>query len=180
MAPKKTSATAKRLATLTKQTSRQKVEMLEQLKKTPIVQTACAKTGVGHSTYYAWRRDDKGFEKASDEAKHQGKLFINDMAESQLIRKIQDGSSMTAIIYWLKNNHPDYTDTVRYIHRYEVADAEIDEKEVRKIAKALYNLGLAEIIRMNKPSEDDEPRGRENPVRKKTLGELVEEEEETN
>ena len=196
MERQKKSAKDARLATLVAQTERQKAELLEQLKKTPVVQTACNKAGVGHSTYYAWRKEDEVFAKAADGAKAQGKFFINDMAESQLIRKIQEGN-MTAIIYWLKNNHTDYTDTVRYLHEHEHNHrVELSEKEGEDIANALRNIGLASILKLNDHPrtvdewEADNKRAEEERKKelglfkkpgkdsdKKTLGERLEEEE---
>jgi len=35
--------------------------LLECLKKMPIVETACARAGIGRSTFYRWRKEDKEF-----------------------------------------------------------------------------------------------------------------------
>ena len=37
--------------------------LVEQLKKTPIVQVVCEKIGVSRASYYRWRKDDKGSQK---------------------------------------------------------------------------------------------------------------------
>lgn len=198
MARQKKSAKAARLATLAVQTKHQKEQILEQLKKTPIVQTACAKAGVGHSTYYAWRKTDKIFAAEADRAKAEGKSFINDMAESQLIRKIGEGH-VTAIIYWLKNNHADYTDTIRYLHEHEHNHrVEISKEERDEIFQALQNIGLASILKTNgdprnvekyrvDTHNEEEQRQKELGIRKKgaklpskgrTLGERLAEESE--
>src|SRR3989338_10447984 len=81
--PKTKNKTEKRLETLAVKTRAQKQAFLEQLPKYPIVQVACEKSGVGRSTYYAWRKDDKEFAKEADKAISSGELFINDMAESR-------------------------------------------------------------------------------------------------
>ncbi len=39
--------------------------LVEQLEKTPVVQIACEKTGVGRSTYYRWLKEDPEFSKDS-------------------------------------------------------------------------------------------------------------------
>ena len=44
--------------TIEKRQSKNKEQLLEILKKTPIVQIACEKAGVGRATYYRWRKDD--------------------------------------------------------------------------------------------------------------------------
>ena len=82
--------------------------LLEQLRKTPIVQVACQKTNVGRATYYRWRKEDKEFSRMADNALAEGNLLVNDMAESQLISAIKD-KNLGAIIFWLKNRHPAYT-----------------------------------------------------------------------
>lgn len=78
--------------------------MITQLKKTPVVQIACEKTGVSRTSFYRWRREDPQYAKATDEAILEGVELINDMAESQLLAAIRDGN-MSAIAMWLKHNH---------------------------------------------------------------------------
>lgn len=87
--------------------SRQKELIVEQLKKTPIVQMVCEKLGIGRSTYYRWRQEDKEFAKDCDEALEDGFSLVNDLAESQLLGAIRD-QNMTAIIFWLRNHHRKY------------------------------------------------------------------------
>lgn len=82
--------------------------LLMQLKKTPIVQVACEKTGISRATYYRWRKDDPEFADKADIAIDEGLNLINDMAESQLISAIKD-RNLTGIIFWLKNHHKNYS-----------------------------------------------------------------------
>ncbi|KKW19795.1 MAG: hypothetical protein UY63_C0006G0037 [Parcubacteria group bacterium GW2011_GWA2_51_10] len=110
----------KRLKALAAKTEDQKRALVAQLRRTPIVQLACERTGVGRSTYYQWRARDKIFARAAERALKAGQFLINDMAESRLMRMIQD-DNLTAIIFWLKHNHPKYAVTTRVIHEYEVA-----------------------------------------------------------
>lgn len=90
-----------------KRQNKEKEMLLERFKKTPIVQIACEKCGVGRATYYRWRKDHPEFAKLADEALAQGTLLINDLAESKLIASVQN-QNMTAIIFWLKHHHPSY------------------------------------------------------------------------
>lgn len=138
MSSPKKNKTEKRLETLAVKTKSQKEAFLEQLPKYPIVQVACEKSGVGRSTYYAWRKEDKEFAKLADEAVKSGTLFINDMAESKLIQNIQSGNN-TAIIFWLKNHHKEYCDRVR--HEHEFIEEELTSEQKISIAKALFNAG---------------------------------------
>jgi len=172
MARKRKSAKDARLATLAAQTKIQKAELLGQLKKTPIIQTACNKVAVGRSTYYVWRKDDKEFARSADKALREGKGFISDMAISQLIKKIQEGNT-TSIIFWLKNHHADYNDRIIHEHEHE-HHFEITKEDKDNIAMALRNIGLASILKMNgdtrTPDEYSEDNRREEERRKKEIG----------
>lgn len=108
-----------RLEKLAIEKEKKKKEITAQLRKTPIVQYACDRTGTGRSTYYKWRADDLIFARAADRAIQAGCFLINDLAESKLLGLIQE-SHPTAIIYWLKHNHPKYAEVNRIIHQYEV------------------------------------------------------------
>ena len=121
----------KRLAKLAVETEKQKKALVAQLQKTPIVQLACERTSVGRATYYQWRAKDLVFARAADRALEAGRFFINDLAESRLIRMAQDGN-LTAIIFWLKHNHPKYAVTSRIIHEHEVVSdrLSIEEKSI--------------------------------------------------
>lgn len=143
MSSPKKNKTEKRLETLAIKTKEQKQAFLEQLPKYPVVQVACEKSGVGRSTYYAWRKDDKEFAKEADKAIASGTSFINDMAESKLIQNIQNGNN-TAIIFWLKNHHDSYNE--RIVHEHVVAEEEITE-EKKAMVKALINIGLGNILK---------------------------------
>lgn len=116
--------------------------VLKQLKKTPIIQTACNKVGISRATYYRWREDDAEFTKLADKALKFGKNLINDLAESQLLSAIQD-KNMTAIIYWLKNHHPDYTPKVEINDKRKTLDQELTDEQKIFLEKALKLAKLA-------------------------------------
>lgn len=117
--------------------------LLEQLKKTPIVQIACEKSGVGRATYYRWLKEDPEFAKLADEALAQGTLLINDLAESKLIASVQN-QNMTAIIFWLKNHHPAYTTKIELTTQQ--LKAELSEEEKIAIEKVLGLTGVTKEI----------------------------------
>lgn len=143
MSSPKKNKTEKRLETLAKKSAELKETLLVQLTKYPIVQVACEKSGVGRSTYYLWRNEDKEFAKLADKALDAGTGFINDLAESKLINNIQDGDN-TAIIYWLKNHHVNYNDRIRHEHEHTL---ELLDEDKQAIAKALINIGLGNILK---------------------------------
>jgi ACT domain-containing protein len=106
---------------IAKRIKQDKQTLLVQLKKTPIVQIACEKTGIGRSTYYRWKADED-FAKLADEAIAEGVSLINDMAESQLLAAIRDRNT-SAIFYWLNHRHPSYS------NKLEIT-AQIDDKSL--------------------------------------------------
>jgi len=90
---------------------REKELLIEQFKKTPIIQFACEKAGVGRATYYRWRKEDADFSRNCDDALQESVGLMNDVAESQLLSAIKE-KNMTAIIFWLKHRHKGYSTKV--------------------------------------------------------------------
>lgn len=136
--------------TVEKRQSKNKVLLLEQLKKTPIVQIACEKAGVGRATYYRWRKDDPEFAKTSDQALLDGNLLVNDMAESQMMSAIKD-KNMTAIIFWLKHHHPAYATKIEITATNKNQDIELSDEQ-----KALLNKALEMVALMTPENENHE------------------------
>ncbi len=117
---------------------KEKVEFIEQVKKTPIIQVVCEKLGVGRATFYRWKSEDKEFSKQVDEAFMYGKLLINDLAESQLISSVKD-KSMHAITYWLRHHHPEYSNTMTVKHAFDSEELDDEQKEIIRKALSLSN-----------------------------------------
>ncbi|MFH1088607.1 MAG: hypothetical protein V1719_02085 [Patescibacteria group bacterium] len=90
-----------------KKSNRSKELFLEQLSKTPILQIACEKLGISRASVYRWKAEDKNFASQVDLSLAEGKLLVNDLAESQLIGAVKD-RNLNAIMYWLKHHHKDY------------------------------------------------------------------------
>jgi hypothetical protein len=132
------------MATLPATTEKDKKALVVQLRKTPIVQLACERAGVSRATYYRWRADDKIFARAADHAIAGGKFFINDLAESKLLQLIQ-GNNLTAIIFWLKNNHPIYA--TRVIHEYDLTCDRFSTEEQHAAFHAMIRAREAGITR---------------------------------
>lgn len=124
--------------------------LLEILKKTPIVQIACEKAGVGRASYYRWRKEDPEFAQQTDQALLDGSLLVNDMAESQLMSAIKD-KNMTAIIFWLKHHHPAYLTKVEITSGNKVEDA-LNPEQQDVVKKALIMAGLVPTQETNKES----------------------------
>jgi len=116
-------------------TEQNKELLIDQIRKTPIIQVACEKTGIGRATYYRWRKEDETFREKSDEALAEGINLINDLAESQLISAIKD-KHMTAIIFWLKNRHKEYKT------RVEVSTVKEDDGKLTPEQQELLTIAL--------------------------------------
>jgi ACT domain-containing protein len=137
--------------------------IIEKLKSLPIVQIACEKVGIGRATYYRWREEDPEFADAANKAIQEGRLFINDMAESQLLQAIKD-QNMTGIIFWLKHNHAAYTTRVEITHPNEDVN-KLTPQEETKINKALY---LAGLLKGGEKNESKQKKYQQNPEQPKT------------
>ncbi len=142
----------KRLTTLAAKTTEQKLAVLEQLAKCCIVQLACERIGVGRSTYYKWHSEDAEFKGLADKAIIAGRAYINDVAMTGLLKKIQEGNKV-ALIFWLKNNHPWFGDKIRHEHQHHVigvGDRVLTDEQREQIVQALRVSGREEAIRRHK------------------------------
>lgn len=122
-------------------TDKNKELLIEQLKKTPIVQVACGKVNIGRATYYRWRNEDKEFTAKADDALDEGSSLVNDIAESQLMSAIKD-KNLTAIIFWLKHHHPTYATKVEITGRLKAENEVLTPEQEALITKALQLAAL--------------------------------------
>lgn len=128
--------------------AQQKELIVEQLTKVPIVHHACEKIGISRASYYRWRKDDKEFAKACDEAIAKGVLLVNDMAESMLLSAIREGS-ITPIIFWLKNRHPAYKTKIEVTPKTQDDETLTPEQE-----EAIRNALRLSSISLSKSNDD--------------------------
>ncbi|MFA5696788.1 MAG: phBC6A51 family helix-turn-helix protein, partial [Bacilli bacterium] len=84
-----------------------KEAFLEQLKRTPTIETACQKVGISRATVYRWIRDSKKFEKQVDDSLTEGRSFMSDIAENQLFSLIGE-KKIEAIRLYLSTHNPRY------------------------------------------------------------------------
>tara|TARA_B100000745_G_scaffold135556_1_gene88548 strand:- start:1955 stop:2356 length:402 start_codon:yes stop_codon:yes gene_type:complete len=119
-------------------------KFLAELRKVPIVQVACEKTGVSRNSVYRWKREDKEFAKQFDEALADGVGFVNDMSESQLLQLIKE-KSFSAVRFWLNKRHPAYKDKLELTNKHEI-DEELTPEQEKIVKRALE---LAAIIQPN-------------------------------
>ena len=116
--------------------------IIEQLRKTPIIQIACEKLNISRMSFYRWKNDDEVFAQKVDEALLDGQLLVNDLAESQLISAVKD-RNMSAIMSWLKHHHPAYKTRVQIEGTINTIQEMSDEqKELVRKALTLAKLNL--------------------------------------
>ena len=121
-------------------TAQTKQLLVEQLRKTPIVQVACEKVGISRATFYRWKADKK-FAKQADEAVSEGVELMNDLAESALLSGIKDRNPW-AVIWWLRNRHEAYSNRVKIDANISHQVEELTPEQERLVAKALAMAGL--------------------------------------
>jgi ACT domain-containing protein len=125
-------------------TSVNKKALIDQLRKSPIVQVTCEKTGISRATYYRWRKDDVEFAEACDQALYDGSALVNDMAESQLLSAIRD-KNLTAIIFWLKHHHKTYETRVNVQGTIRHQAEALTDEQSELVERALQLAGLLTI-----------------------------------
>ena len=116
---------------------KEKQLLIEEMRKTPVIEIVCKKNSVSRATYYRWQQEDKEFKRQSRDAIDYGIEFINDMSESQLIT-LNKEKKMPAIAMWLKHNHKRYGSKGReYIPIASIEDLSPEENKMVLDALAL-------------------------------------------
>lgn len=134
--------------TIVKRQKEDKERLLKELEKMPIIQTACVKAGIARATYYRWKKRDKKFAQQADSAIREGVALMNDYAESQLISAIRD-KNMTAIIYWLKNRHQDYSTKIELSGSIKTTDGRLTTEQ-----QALLDKAIGYVFKESESNED--------------------------
>lgn len=128
----------KKQNTIKERQQHEKGLILAQLRKMPIVQIACEKTGVGRTTYARWRSEDEEFRKAADEAMHEGDEILNDMTETQLMNLIKDQKPhFGAIRLRLTRCHPKYADKLQLLGSVSIKDDRLTPEQEAIVREAL-------------------------------------------
>ena len=113
-----------------------KTVFLEQLKRTPTIETACQKVGVGRATVYRWVNSNKQFKKKVEEGLTEGRTFMSDVAESQLFSLIGD-KKIEAIRLYLSTHNPRYNNKIELSGTVTTKDAPLSKEQKQLIKKAL-------------------------------------------
>ena len=121
--------------------NKKKAEFLEQLKKIPIVQVACEKTGLSRNTVYRWRKEDEQFRTDMEIALQEGEDLVNDMSENQLLSLIKE-KNWSAISFWLKHRNPKFRERVEVITKKDDDTLTPEQEAMVKKALELANITI--------------------------------------
>lgn len=109
---------------------------LEQLKRTPTIETACQRVTVSRATVYRWIKDNKKFEQKVDEALIEGRTFMSDVAENQLFSLISE-RKIEAIRLYLSTHNQRYGNKLELSGALTTKDKPLTTEQKALIKKAL-------------------------------------------
>ncbi|MFO0718777.1 MAG: hypothetical protein U0522_02000 [Candidatus Paceibacterota bacterium] len=121
-------------------------QFLDELRKVPIVQVACEKTGLSRNSVYRWRKDDKAFLKKMDDALADGVALVNDMSESQLLTLIKE-KNYPAISFWLKHRNDNYKNKLEITTKEDSEQLTPSQAKIVKQALKLANITKSKSIK---------------------------------
>lgn len=113
-----------------------KEALIEQLKRTPTLETACQKVGIARATVYRWITTSKKFEKDIGEAQQEGRLFMSDVAENQLFSLIGE-KKIDAIRLYLTTHNPRYGNKLELSGSLTTKDERLSKAQKKLIREAL-------------------------------------------
>ena len=137
-----------------KKSKQLKNQLLEQLKRTPIVEAACHKAGISRQTFYRWKAEDAEFAKEVEKAVADGQMLVNDLAESQLISALKD-RNFQAITYWLKHHHPNYKTKIQIEGSLQMPQEELTDEQKELVKEALRLASLSSAADTEQGEESD-------------------------
>lgn len=121
--------------TIAQRQKKLKEALLEQLKRTPTIETACQKVGIGRATVYRWREQSNKFREQMESALDEGRTFMSDVAENQLFSLIGE-KKYEAIRLYLSTHNP------RYSNKLEVSGSVTSDTPLSKEQKKLIREAL--------------------------------------
>lgn len=133
-------------------------QFLDELKKVPIVQVACEKTGLSRNSVYRWRKEDKVFAENMDQALKEGEDLVNDMSESQLLTLIKE-KSYQAISFWLRHRNVKFKDKIEITTKQDIEalspEQELVVREALRLATTNQTINNNQIIEKQNESTNN-------------------------
>lgn len=114
---------------------KEKEKLVEILEQYPIIQVACKNAWISRQTYYRWYSDDEEFALKVDRAISIWKETINDLAESNIISWVKE-NDMKANMFWLNNNHKNYSNRPIQNTSVYITDSKKHSKSIENILKS--------------------------------------------
>ena len=121
-------------------------QFLDELRKVPIVQVACEKTGLSRNSVYRWRKEDKDFLKKMDNALSEGVALVNDMSESQLLTLIKE-KNYPAISFWLRHRNDNYKNKLEITTKDDNEELTPSQAKIVKQALKLAKITKSKSIK---------------------------------
>lgn len=130
-------------------------QFLDELRKVPIIQVACEKTGLSRNSVYRWRKDDKEFLKKMESALSDGVALVNDMSESQLLTLIKE-KNYPAISFWLRHRNDNYKNKLEITTKDDDEELTPSQAKIVKQALKLANITKSKSIKnINQKNTND-------------------------
>jgi len=126
-----------------------KEAFLEQLKRTPTIETSCQKVSIARATVYRWIKASKKFETKVDEALSEGRMFMSDIAENQLFSLIGD-KKIEAIRLYLSTHNSRYGNKLELSGAVATKDEPLTKEQKKLIREALKMSSLRNYGKENK------------------------------
>ena len=127
-----------------------KEAFIDQLKRTPTIETSCQKVGISRATVYRWINASKRFEKTVDEALTEGRTFMSDIAENQLFSLIGE-KKIEAIRLFLAHNNPRYSNKLELSGTLATKDEALTAEQKTLIRQALKLSSLRNHEKQSQP-----------------------------
>lgn len=124
---------------------------LEQLKRTPTIETSCQKVGVGRATIYRWIHSNKKFANKVEDSLTEGRTFMSDIAENQLFALIGE-KKIEAIRLYLQTHNPRYSNKLELSGSVSSPNTPLTKEQKKLIREALKLSSLRHYA--NKKSKD--------------------------
>lgn len=113
-----------------------KTAFLEQLKRTPTIETSCQKVGIARASVYRWMKDSKKFKMQVEAALYDGRAFMSDIAENQLFALIGE-KKIEAIRLYLQTHNARYSNKLELSGTVNTKEAPLTKEQKQLIKKAL-------------------------------------------
>ncbi len=123
---------------------------IEQLKRTPTIETACQKVGIARATVYRWINASKRFKQEIDDALAEGRTFMSDIAENQLFSLIGE-KKIEAIRLYLSTHNARYGNKLELSGSVSNKDEPLTKEQKKLIREALR---LSSLRHHEKGSKD--------------------------